>query len=107
MDATGDTEQGTEATPHLACPCRLVGDLADDLEEGRFPRPVDADQPQCAPGLHLEADVLQHPAVVVLGRLGHRAAEAVELVVEERRRSIGSELLPPVSYTHLRAHETV
>jgi hypothetical protein len=96
MDAAGHAEERTQAPLHLARPGRLVRDLADDLEQGGLAGAVDADEPQRSPRFHLEAYVLQHPAVVPPGAAGERSSHTDELVVEERRRAVGPELLPHV-----------
>ena len=61
-----------------------------------FPEPLMPMSPSVPPGSTVEADVLQHPAVVPPDRLGERSTHAEELVVEERRRAVGAELLPHV-----------
>ena len=96
MDAAGHAEERTQAAHRLTRAGRLVRGPTDDLEQGCLPRTVDADEPQCSARLDLDTDVLQHPSVGLLAPLRKRATGAEELVVEERRRPVGAELLPHV-----------
>ena len=77
MDAAGDTEQSAEAAFRLTRSGRLIRDLADDLEERGLPGTVDADEADRAPGFDLEADVSEHPAIVL----------RVPLVIDRRIRT--------------------
>jgi len=42
-----------------------LGGTSDHLEQGAFPRAVDADDPHRLAGIHCEVNVLQHPVQVV------------------------------------------
>ena len=96
LDAAGDTEQRTDPALHVAATGRLVGDLADDLQQRRLARAVDADQRQATPRADLEVHVLQDPPVLVPAPRPDRVPEPLHLVVELRHRPVGPELLPDV-----------
>jgi len=61
MEAHAELKHRRNTTGNVHSASGGLGGTSDHLEQGAFPRAVDADDPHRLAGIHCEVNVLQHP----------------------------------------------